>query len=409
MSDVRKLFNGELDDGLNAELQSVLQKQIIDNESPGHILKNIERLIEAIGTGMPTTSAYYALPQGKLIELNLSLSQPLTHDLKRPQLRSFPILAGLFSLLRGSGLAVGETKPRRIVKIDPVMFDRFSAMNATERYMNLLSTWFYEAGLECIGETSRRFGGRGMIADIRNVYMYLEQPVTSIIDNRSGIVFGIRDASILGLMHQFGWIRLTYDKKPAAGKTASMRRIERTKLGDAMFAATCQLKHILEERSENLREQLGPFFPEWKLDWTEPELEYRDGEHTFKVAIGDAWRRIVAPASADLDELANAILNAYRFDNSHLYQYKLFDRRGHAINILGPELDDGEHFTDEMRIGELPMLIGDSIVFHYDFGDDWMFKVTLESIDEKPSRKNKMKVTAKSGDAPKQYDNSDWP
>jgi len=364
--------------------------------------------VPGVNRCLAPTEGPFALPQGKLSELNVSLSEPLTHDLKRPQLRSFPTLAGLFSLLRGCGLAVGESKPHRIVKIDPVMYDEFRAMNATERYMNLLSTWLYEAGLDCIGESSRRSGDRGMIHAICSVYLYLKEPVTNVTDDRFGMMYGIENVATLCLLHQFGWIRMTYDKKPAAGKTANVRRIERTTLGDAMFAATCQLASLPDERSENLRDLLGPFFPEWKLGWTKPEPEYRQGQHTFKVAIGTIWRRIVAPASADLDELANAILDAYRFDDSHLYQYELFDRRGHAITILGPHLDDGEHFTDEMRIGELALPIGDSMVFHYDFGDDWKFKVTQESIDEKPSRMTTIKVTAKSGSAPKQYDDSDW-
>ncbi len=70
-------------------------------------------VIDAIGAGLPTGSAYFALPQRVLVELNLSLIEPVPHDLKRPQLRSFPNLMGLFMLLRSAGLAVGETKPQR--------------------------------------------------------------------------------------------------------------------------------------------------------------------------------------------------------------------------------------------------------------------------------------------------------
>ena len=73
---------------------------------------------------------------------------------------------------------------------------------------------------------------------------------------------------------------------------------------------------------------------------------------------------------------------AFRFDSEHLYQFELRDATGNSINIVGPHLDDASHFADEMRIGEVPLAIGDSMVFHYDFGDDWRFKVTLESVQE---------------------------
>jgi hypothetical protein len=49
------------------------------------------------------------------------------------------------------------------------------------------------------------------------------------------------------------------------------------------------------------------------------------------------------------------------------------------------------------------------MVFHYDFGDDWRFKVTLESVDETSATKvTTPQVTETSGEAPVQYDRSDW-
>ncbi len=59
-----------------------------------------------------------------------------------------------------------------------------------------------------------------------------------------------------------------------------------------------------------------------------------------------------------------------------------------------------------MRIGEVPLLIGDSMVFHYDFGDDWRFKVTLETVNG--DKVSALQVTSKSGQSPRQYDRDDW-
>ena len=107
--------------------------------------------------------------------------------------------------------------------------------------------------------------------------------------------------------------------------------------------------------------------------------------------------------------LANTILDAYQFDCDHLYQFELRDAAGRSIVIAGPHLDDSDYFTEELRVGNVPIHIGDSMIFHYDFGDDWRFKVTLESVDPTNSGKLKTpKVTEKSGAAPKQYDREDW-
>ena len=96
MNDVRSLFGAEF----SAEHIAVLQQTKIDEQLPGPLLANIETLINFIGTGLKTTSAYFALPQRVLAELNEAMVEPLPHDLKRPQLRSFPTLMGLFMLLR---------------------------------------------------------------------------------------------------------------------------------------------------------------------------------------------------------------------------------------------------------------------------------------------------------------------
>ncbi|MDX1928540.1 MAG: hypothetical protein SFV81_18565 [Pirellulaceae bacterium] len=79
------------------------------------------------------------------------------------------------------------------------------------------------------------------------------------------------------------------------------------------------------------------------------------------------------------------------------------DTAGRCIEIAGPHLDDADYFAEELRVGDVPLQIGESMTFHYDFGDDWRFKVTLESVDETNSGKMKTpKVTEKSGAAPKQ-------
>ena len=104
----------------NAEA-TILKQQSFDPGHPGPVLLNVQMLIDALATGVPTTSKYFALPIRCLADLNERLQTPTAHKLKRPQLKSFPTLVGLFLLLRASGLAVGESKPKRVVMIDTAM------------------------------------------------------------------------------------------------------------------------------------------------------------------------------------------------------------------------------------------------------------------------------------------------
>ncbi len=400
MNDVRSLFDADF----SAEHIAVLQQTKINEQSPGPLLANIETLINFIGTGLKTTSAYFALPQGVLAELNEAMVDPLPHDLKRPQLRSFPTLMGLFMLLRSSRLAVGETKPQRAVLMDPAALEQWQSFNPTERFFNLMASCLYDASWDCVGMRSR--GDTGMVNQIRNTYLSFRERMTVLNDDRFGVFYSIESSVAASLLHQFGWLRLDYDAKPKPAKASSVRRVQRSDFGDAMFIATCKLGPYEDEKTAVLHEKLQPNFPSWMRTLVRFEPEFREGNHTFKVSLGKIWRRVVAPASADLEQLADAILTAFRFDREHLYQFELRDSTGNSMTIAGPHIDDASHFVEEMQIGEIPLPVGDSMIFHYDFGDDWRFKVTLEAVLE--GKASGLKVTAKSGQSPKQYDRDDW-
>jgi len=400
MKNVRSLFNADF----STEHVSVLQQTKIDEHSPGPLLTNIETVIDFIGTGLKTTSAYFGLPQGVLAELNEAMVDPLPHDLKRPQLRSFPTLMGLFMLLRGLGLAVGQTKPKRVVLIDPRVHERWQALNPIERYFNLTASCLYDASWDCVGMRSR--GVTGLVNDLADNYLRFQERVTVFGDERFGNVYSTERSVAICLLHQLGWISLDYDATPKPGKAATVRRIERTDFGDAMFVATCNFGFYDDEMTGVLQKKLQPIFPSWKTILARPETGSREGNHTFKVSLGKVWRRIVASADVNLEQLAEAILASFQFDSEHLYQFELRDSTGNSITIAGPHLDDASHFADEMHVGELPLLIGDAMVFHYDFGDDWRFKVTLEAVVE--GETSGLKMIAQSGESPEQYDQEDW-
>ena len=403
MNDIRKLLIADI----TPARASVLKGQAIDPLQPGPLLTNIARLIEAIGTGVPTTSSIFALPQSLLAELNESMVEPLPHDLKRPQLRSFPTLMGLFLLLRSTGLAIGVVKPKRTVLIDPAMLDQWLVLNPTEQYFTLMASWLYDATWESVGQGSRM--GSRMFYEMRNTYLILDDRITTLGPVRFGEMYGIEKWVSMELLHQFGWIRMTYDTKSQPGKAANLREIHRTDFGDAMFVAMHGLDTLDKEKTKALQANMKKYFPNWKGTLTQPTAEYRDGRYTFKVSLGETWRRIVASANVGLEQLADAVLAAYNFDNEHMYQFELRDPKGNGIQIVGPNIKDAEYFADEFRVGDVPLVVGDSMILHYDFRDDWLFKVNLESVDEIDGRKAKsIKVTEKSGSAPKQYDHDLW-
>ncbi len=173
------------------------------------------------------------------------------------------------------------------------------------------------------------------LSEVRNAYLHLNDRSTKFDVDRPGFLYDVETSATVSLLHQFGWIRLAYAVKPKPGKAAHVREIQRTDFGDAMFVATCQFESFEDENPRELQAKMQNYFPDWKETLAGQVAEYRDGQFTFKVSLGETWRRIVAPASVSLEQLADAILDAYQFDHDHLYQFELRDTTGSAITTIG--------------------------------------------------------------------------
>jgi hypothetical protein len=91
------------------------------------------------------------------------------------------------------------------------------------------------------------------------------------------------------------------------------------------------------------------------------------------------WRRIQVPASIKLCCLHSAIQVAMGWTDSHLHQWEK-DTKNWGV----PEWDefDEPDLIDESktRLADMLRSEGESMVYVYDFGDDWRHNVVLESI-----------------------------
>ncbi len=115
------------------------------------------------------------------------------------------------------------------------------------------------------------------------------------------------------------------------------------------------------------------------------------------------WRRIAIGSKASLTRLADAIIDAVEFDYDHLYRFVYRDSMGVMVSANHSYMEEPPS-ADEVRVGDLPLELGASMVFHYDFGDDWRFKVKLERVD--PPADNDVqapKILAEKGESPSQY------
>ncbi|HWQ91060.1 MAG TPA: hypothetical protein VN673_05265, partial [Clostridia bacterium] len=176
-----------------------------------------------------------------------------------------------------------------------------------------------------------------------------------------------------------------------------------------------------EQESAEKPEQFGmlqpvfqPYFPEWRTVYTLPAREVRSGVHTFKVTLagwrgagGGIWRRLLVSPDASLDELASAILCAFKLDDDHLYDFRYRDQRGKSRVYNHPYTDEGP-FTSGITVAETDLALKDEMQFTFDYRDYWQFKVCLEAVDAGSCRLGNPKVIESAGKAPEQYPNADF-
>lgn len=156
-----------------------------------------------------------------------------------------------------------------------------------------------------------------------------------------------------------------------------------------------------------LQPALLPYFPQWQNFLSVPKWEFRKGVHILLVSLGPIWRQIAIPAENSLDTLASTILNAVSFDHDHLYLFSYQNRYGGLERVHHPYMDEGP-WTSEVSVGDVPLQIGQTMTFLFDFGDQWEFDVTLEQVDSDMDIK-RATILEEHGDPPEQYPTwDDW-
>lgn len=106
----------------------------------------------------------------------------------------------------------------------------------------------------------------------------------------------------------------------------------------------------------------------------------------FKVALKDItpeiWREFQVPADMSLEELHEVLQVVMGWENVHLYEFQIGDRRYGSMEEETPkEVQD----ADETYLDDLNLEKGSTINYLYDFGDGWEHTVTvLELLDEEP-------------------------
>ena len=118
----------------------------------------------------------------------------------------------------------------------------------------------------------------------------------------------------------------------------------------------------------------------------------------LKIQCCDATKKCEVDSSYEIEDLCQFILDSYGFDNDHLHQF-YFSNSGHPYGYDAENIDSSNKLCNI-----LPREDKKKLFLLFDFGDEWIFKIskTAKAIVYNKSKKYPV-VTELKGKNPEQY------
>lgn len=401
--------------------KDVLHQTRITADEPGSILRDFETLLTFVEETTPRLTGTRLLPLKTLRPLNEQMTQPIPMGLTRPQQKSFPHINGLYLLLRTSGLTRVEARGKQErLQPDEEMAAQWRELSLTERYFTLLETWLLRGDPVVIGERDGSFLFLHPFSRWLSFWRQIPEAGPTVDDSVLEDLRSTPTYHNLALLELFGMVDVEHPSEAVEGEGWLPRTVRRTPLGDATLALlfpyyadwknTEKLEDIARIPPGELQPLFRPYFPEWQENLHFPEHEFQDGVYVFRATLASGlfyrfknlWRTIAIPGQDTLEELSRAILRAYGFDNDHLHAFTYPSRFGSRERVMHPYMEEGTA-TDEVRVRDLPLQVGHTMEYLFDFGDSWRFDCTLERIDPPDPQLRAPQLLESHGEAPPQY------
>jgi hypothetical protein len=147
----------------------------------------------------------------------------------------------------------------------------------------------------------------------------------------------------------------------------------------------------------------------------------------FKVALAEKksiWRKIALRGDQTLDDLHEAIYDAFDRDDEHLYSF-YFPLPGakksrrfsmhNGVEYASPfACEDHGPFSDpdvlnaaKTKIGSLKLRPKQAFNYLFDYGDEWWHEITVEEIDAPQEKGKYPRMLESHGESPPQYPDLD--
>ncbi|HPZ29469.1 MAG TPA: plasmid pRiA4b ORF-3 family protein [Defluviitoga sp.] len=106
------------------------------------------------------------------------------------------------------------------------------------------------------------------------------------------------------------------------------------------------------------------------------------------------WRRVLVPSEITFDDFHYIIQDAFGWESEHLYSFSPSGYGSSPLIEINIEDDENDFFSflsrnttqsldaEKTKLSSIFKKEGQTYVYIYDFGDDWVHKITLEKINE---------------------------
>ncbi len=231
---------------LTEDEKEMLRELVSLDRLPGTIVADFQTLLDYVSENSLTLTQSHLPPMAALNEINALLTHPIQHGLTRPQIKSFPNVAGLYLLLRATGIGVVKTtknKPQLI--LDDVTLASWQALNPVERYLMLLESWLLRGDAQILGERAS-FHWQSPLVEWQGLFMRIQRGdwppanAPSLLDTLRYFP-GLNN---LVLMEMLGFVKLER-LPPVPGKGWEIKSLTPTLLGKLM------LKLLLRHASQD--------------------------------------------------------------------------------------------------------------------------------------------------------------
>lgn len=371
-----------------------------------------------------------------LVALNELMSSPNTENTPRTPERFYPQLSLFHQIALAGGLFQKVPKGSSIVLEPTERLDSYRSLSDASKYFFLLETLWVDCSLKEISFDDTRGRIIGIEHGIENIMQLLSKsnPGQKNASQQVRMLWHLIDGALLLALPFFGWYEIVRDTQFDRTKSFVIpESLTPSHLGVAIS------KILLKERPFTLwnipyRKTVGemvdfpgqdpeaegdyvPFFEAFRKICEDGESletlprrkrEIIKGNFIFKVSLsGEVWRTIGLSGEHTLYHLHRAIQEAFRFDDDHLYAFYMDNRRWSEYCFNDPRSEEGP-FADEIKIRDLDLVVNQSFMYIFDFGDEWTFDIKLIEIQTDKPLILQPKIIKKKGRSPDQYGYYDY-